>query len=116
MTLLIASCASSPKPLEVVNKPAQIERPIYPRPSGVIAPNVDPIVVTPERTEQWNQEVREGKRPPYVIIGYDEQDYLTFAQWMQELLRYIKSQNAVIDTYENEARQHNEQIKPKEDE
>ena len=46
-----------------------------------------------------------------VFYGFDENDYLDFAQWLQDALRYIKSQNAVVDAYENEALAHNAAIK-----
>ena len=108
------SCASSLQKLEVVNQPAQIERSTYARPSGVAAPDISSIVITPDRAAEWNKQVAAGERAPYVIFGHDEQNYLTFSQWLQDVLRYIKSQNAIIAAYENDAQQHNDKLRESE--
>lgn len=80
---------------------------MYQRPAGVISPTVKVIVVTPNRTDKWNKEIAKGDRQPYVVFGYDEKDYLTFSQWLQDVLRYVRSQNAVIEAYEKDAKRHN---------
>lgn len=105
--LLLTSCSSSTKPLEIKTNAAKIERQIYARPSGVKSPDISVVLVTPERANRWNKEIIEGKRPPYVFFAYDENDYLTFSQWLQNILSYINSQNALIEAYENDVESHN---------
>lgn len=60
------------------------------------------MVVTPEVADQWNAEIKEGKRAPYTIMGTNEQDYLTLAQYWQGVLRYIQQLRAVVDYYRQE--------------
>lgn len=108
--LLLISCTSLPQKLEVKTEAAKIERQIYQKPAGVISPDIKVIVVTPNRADEWNKEIAKGDKQPYVIFGYDEKDYLTFSQWLQDVLRYIKSQNAVIEAYEKEAKRHNDNL------
>lgn len=108
--LLLISCASLPQKLEVKTEATKIERQIYQKPAGIVPPDIEVVVVTPNRTDEWNREIAKGDRQPYVIFGYDEKDYLTFAQWLQDVLRYIKSQNAVIEAYEKEAKLHNDSL------
>ncbi len=97
------SCATLPKKLDITTTQVQIERQVYPRPAGVVAPEVKVVVVTPD-----------GDKKPYAVFGYNEKDYLTFAQWLQDILRYIRDQNAVIKAYENEAVNHNKSLKDQE--
>lgn len=109
--LLLISCSSSPQRLEVKTSEVHIERQIYQKPAGVIAPKIKIAVVTPNRADGWNKKIAQGRKAPYVIFGYTEKDYLTFSQWLNDVLRYIKSQNAVIQAYEKEADHYNNTIK-----
>ena len=34
-------------------------------------------------------------------FGFDEADYLSVAAWLQDMLRFVKAQNAVIEAYED---------------
>ncbi len=96
----MVSCSTSPKKLEVTTVQRLIERQVYPRPTGVVSPKVKVVVVTPD-----------GDKKPFVVFGYNEKDYLSLAQWLQDVLRFIKGQNAVIKAYENEAINHNNSLK-----
>ena len=60
--------------------------------------------MTPERMAQ----LAHGDE---VFYGFDEDDYLDLSQLWPDIVRYNKSQNAVIDAYENEALTHNAAIK-----
>lgn len=105
--LLLVSCKSLQKKLEVKTSTVKVEKQIHQKPASVVPPKLKVVVLTPERTAKWNKQVVKGEIQPYAIFGYDEQDYLTFSQWLQDVLRYIKSQNAIIETYEKEALLHN---------
>jgi hypothetical protein len=93
--------------IDVVDVP----RTVYPRPNGVAAPTVAVLVATPERMAAWVKEIDQGLQEPQAFFGYNEADYLTVAQWLQDVLHFIKAQNAVIEAYENEAKQHNSALK-----
>jgi len=45
----------------------------------------------------------------FVYFAFEEDNYLTFAQWLEQNLSYIKEQNAIIRYYETVAKQRNEQ-------
>ena len=109
--MLLTSCTSLTKLLKVKTDVADVQRQTYVRSHAVKSPSVHIVVVTPKRTAIWNKEVKEGKRRPYVYFGYDDNNYLTFEQWLQNLLNYVKSQNAVIDAYENDSKEFNKRIK-----
>lgn len=47
----------------------------------------------------------------FVYFAFEEDNYLTFASWLEQTLSYIKEQNAIIAYYEKIAKQRNE--KPK---
>jgi len=102
------SCATSPQPLEVQVQPIQIKRIIHPRPVGVPAPDIDMVVITPEIMAQWLAEIESGERQAEAYWSFNENNYLTLAQWLQDMLRFTKAQNALVKTYEAEARHHNQ--------
>ena len=83
-------------------------RVIYPRPAGVADRDVKVVAVTPARMVIWLKEIKAGTRLPEALIAFNEPDFLTVAQWIQELLRHSKAQDAVINAYELEAHQHND--------
>jgi len=116
MMLLLASCSNLPTPLVTQTQLIEVPRVVYPRPVGVESIDVAIVVATPQRMAQWLSDIETGTKKPEAYFGYNEADYLTVAQWLQELLRYINAQNAVIETYETEANQHNERLaKPPDD-
>ena len=47
-----------------------------------------------------------------MFFGYSEKDYLTFGQLLNDMLRFIKSQNAIIDAYEKSAIEHSQKQNP----
>lgn len=49
----------------------------------------------------------------FVYFAFEEDNYLTFAQWLEQNLAYIKEQNAIIRYYETVAKQRNEQNEQK---
>ena len=77
---------------------------------GVPAPKIKMVVITPDVMMQWLIEIEEGKRSPEAYWAFDENNYLALAQWMQDLLRHTKAQNAVIEAYENEANTFNNRL------
>ena len=83
---------------------------VYSRPDPVGSVSVDLVVATPARMRTWLEEIETGEREPAAYFGYSEAHYLTFSQWLQDVLRFIKAQNAVIEAYETEAEQHNSAI------
>ena len=86
-----------PTPLETKIEPVFFERPIYARPAGVAPIDVDIVVFANEMTAPAGQ----------AYFAYSEADYLAMAAWLQNILRFIKAQNTVIDAYETEAYQNN---------
>lgn len=44
----------------------------------------------------------------FVYFAFEEDNYLTFASWLEQTLAYIKEQNAIIAYYETIAKQRNE--------
>jgi hypothetical protein len=42
----------------------------------------------------WNEE---GRR--YVFYGFSEANYLTFASWLQDVLRYVRQQEELLKYY-----------------
>lgn len=55
-------------------------------------------VLTPSVTAQLNEDGM-----PYVYMGFSEADYLTFAGWLQDVLRYVRQQSEVIKYYRQDA-------------
>jgi hypothetical protein len=43
----------------------------------------------------------------FVYFAFEENNYLTFASWLEQTLNYIKEQNAIITYYEDIAKQRN---------
>jgi hypothetical protein len=43
----------------------------------------------------------------FVYFAFEENNYLTFAAWLEQTLAYIKEQNAIIAYYEQIAKQRN---------
>lgn len=83
------SCVSLPQKLEITSKPIEIQKVIHPRPNPVISPDLNLRVVTGATIGDD------------VIFGFNENDYLSLAGWLQDILRYIRQQNAVIEAYES---------------
>lgn len=105
--LLLSSCASSTEQLVIKTEAALIERHTYARPHGVKSPEIKLKVLTPEVVLKWADEIKNGKRQPYVFFAYDEHNYITLSGWLQSILHYVKSQNAVINAYEKDIETYN---------
>lgn len=88
------------KPLTILNKPVHVPRYAYERPLGVVSPELKINVITPKTISNHGDD--------YVFFSFNEQNYLTLAEWLEDILRYIKSQNVVISLYEDEVSKHNE--------
>ena len=101
ITLFLTSCSSSPKQLITKVEAVKIERATYPRPTGLIVPKINLVVVTPDTMSDT----------PGVYFGFTEDNYLSFSQWLQDVLAHIKSQNAIIESYEKDVTDYNEQVK-----
>lgn len=80
----------------MTNKTAQIAPFHPPLPSPIIDQPVDIVVITPEVTAEWNADQKR-----YVYMGFSQADYLTFAAWIQDVLRHVRQQRQVIDYYRN---------------
>ena len=105
--LLLASCASSTEQLVIKSEAALIERHTYARPHGVKSPKIKLKIITPEIALELADDIKNGKRQPYVFFAYDEHNYITLSGWLQNILRYDKSQNAVIKAYEKDIKTYN---------
>jgi len=100
LAFVLGACSffSGPKVDPVVVKTEEVKIDIlHPQlPTKVPAPKkVDVIVITPGVIKQMQDDGVED----YVYFGFTENDYLSFAEWLQNLLRYIKQQGAIIDYY-----------------
>jgi len=89
--LLIAGCSGLAPLLEVKREIAPPpKRQFLPLPPPVLPVPQNPVVVTPELTRLWNQEIEQGKRQNYVILGYEPQGWLTMGQYEERLISYIE--------------------------
>lgn len=70
-----------------------------PLPSPVPPPKISILVITPGETAKLNAEVTAGRMTPYVYMAMDRQDYLTYWQWVNDVLRYIQHSNALLRYY-----------------
>ena len=82
-------------------------------------PRIEPVelsikVLTPTITQSMNDQISEGKMPPYVYFGFTENDYLTMSQWIQSVLLYIRQQNAILDYHESIIKERSEVKESKE--
>jgi len=50
----------------------------------------------------------------FVYFAFEENNYLTFASWLEQTLNYIKEQNAIIAYYETIAKQRSQHDTEKE--
>jgi hypothetical protein len=55
---------------------------------------VEVKVLTPEVTRKLNED-----GVPYVYYGFESADYLTFASWHQDVLRYLRQVQEVLAYY-----------------
>jgi hypothetical protein len=101
------SCSSLPEKLEIKTEEVRIPAQKYQRPLGVPAPVVKLRVITPEVAANLNAQVQLGNIDKFVFFAYSEKDYLTFSQWLQKILSFIKDQNAIIEAYERDVDYHN---------
>lgn len=90
--------------MEIVSKKIEIEQIHPPLPDPILAPRIKDtfiIVLTPEVAQRLNDRVANGSMPPYVYMAMTEQDYLTLASWLQDVLRYTRELNQIILFYRN---------------
>ena len=82
------------KPLQIENNSVNPKKQVHSRPERVIAPDISVKVVESEKDHS-------------ITFGFNEEDYLALLKWMADVLRFIKSQDAVIDTYESDVEFYN---------
>lgn len=71
---------------------------------------MDMVIITPERTREWNARIDNNEAEDYVIFGFNEENYLELSNWLQSVLKFIQAQNAIIEAYENDAMRHNGEL------
>lgn len=98
--LTLAGCGGV-NPLVMESRTAPIQRFDPPLPTPVQPADIEIVVVTPDVARQWNEEIEEGTRAPYAVFGMSDQDYLSLAAWIQDLLRHSAQLRAVVEFYRN---------------
>ena len=96
IVLLLTSCTNSTKLHSSVKDSYIIPIPIQSKPTSVEPLDVSMVVLTPDIIQEIS-----NTNKSYVYYGYDEKNYLKFAQWLKNILRYIEEQNKIIDYYED---------------
>ena len=97
---LTACSKNSLPPVFTENRTKQIEAFHPPLPAPIGRPvKVNVEVLTPDTTKALNEEVEAGEIQPYVYFGFSHQDYLTMAQWQQDVLRYVRQLGEVVSYY-----------------
>lgn len=82
-----------------------------PLPSPIqVPPEIEIQVITPEVARQMIEDVENGKRLPFTFFAMNDQDWLSFAQWLQDALRYIRQVNTIVDYYRNDDREPEQKI------
>ena len=59
-------------------------------------------IITPETSSLWNSEIDDLEKLPYVYFGLNEQDYLTFSQFMWDVLKKIEEYRILVCYYRKE--------------
>lgn len=114
ITLSLTSCKLlPPRPVEIVTTNSGVSTYIPARPARIDPVDLTIRVLTPEITQSMNDAVASGTERPYVFYGFSENDYLSMAQWIETVLLYIKQQNAILEYYENVARERNRSTESK---
>lgn len=95
----LTSCSLLTRIIDINKKPTNIPI-IHPeKPTPIVAQGITIRVITPDVARKLNDDIAAHKIPPYVFFAFPEKDYLTFAAWLQDVLRYIKEQDAIIEYY-----------------
>ncbi len=104
-SLLVAACGTRSVPL-TANPVTTVTLPlIQPRPSPVFAPATpQPVAMTSSIALQWSEEIAAGERLPYALLCFTTQDRLSYQAWIDDLIRYIRQQNVLLDYYERSIR------------
>ena len=104
LALLIGcSQTSVAPPIRIEERSRPIPRFHPPLPPAVNPPGeIEIEVVTPGVAAEWAGEIEAGRRAPYTVFAMDEQDYLTLARWLQDVLGYVGKLRAVVDYYREE--------------
>lgn len=91
----MSGCAASHKLLNVQTEEIRIARVEYPRPSSLTAPVIKMRVA------------KTTGDTSVIIYGMTEKDYRKFGTFLIDVEEYIKSLNAVIDSYVRDVRRYN---------
>ena len=106
VTVTISGCGG----IKIIDfQPAEEIKPFHPPlPPSVTPVTVQPIVVTPERAEDWLQMMEDGELDYFVIYGFHAQDWLTMATYDQRKDYYILQLLELLKWYGNPALQDEE--------
>lgn len=111
LLLLVASCSTSPAPVVTETRVIVQKKMDPPLPSPIqVPPEIEIQVITPEVARQMIEDVEDGKRLPFTFFAMNDQDWLSFAQWLQDALRYIRQVNTIVDYYRNDDREPEQKI------
>lgn len=81
-------------------QPAEVEKVFHPSLPPPIHPQIpDPIVATPGVTAEWNEEIEAGEREPYVVYGFEKDDWLSMGQYDERKDTYIQKLLNMIKYY-----------------
>ncbi len=61
--------------------------------------------MTPLIARQWTEEVSDGERPAFALMCFTTDDRLRYQAWVDDMLRYIRQANVILDYYESEIRE-----------
>lgn len=61
--------------------------------------------MTSSIAHRWNEEIASGERLPYALLCFTTQDRLTYQAWVDDLIRYIRQQNVLLEYYERSIRE-----------
>lgn len=89
------SCAPLTKPLAVKAEAVKTDKPVFTRPAPIAVKQVQWRVITPGVMEDC---IREGRL--CVFYGLNEADYLAFADYFAELVRYLEESAALVKAWE----------------
>ena len=93
MCILLAGCTSA---LELITITEEAPKLVFVRPAP-IAPLIpmEPTVLTPDTTKMLNE-----KGEPYGYYGYTLNQQIAKRAWLEDVLRYVRQQNALLDNLE----------------
>lgn len=98
LAMLLSGCGAGT--LTVDRAPVDLVRYKPPRPAPIEPQKVKVEALTYAVTKNMNAKVESGESLPYQYMCSTHQDYLTAGQWHQDVLRYVRQVNQVLDFYE----------------